>query len=211
MKKGHEVKNPRAWNDLMLPELHQLESDLNVQRGARLIRARGLARLSAWFAFGHTFSDVARYTIELDQNGRLWRTDATATDVEAIETGQERLDVGDSASVALGISVTGSLEADVRAYVAATGAASATLFLQPNRGLGRTAFASAGDVVGFAKTAKEHMRAFVKTHNATRLLLFYFGPLSGACFLGHQLNAVAREIQVMEDQQPGYAPSFLLR
>jgi hypothetical protein len=43
-----------------------------------------------------------------------------------------------------------------------------------------------------------------------RLLLFYFGPLSGACFLGHQLNAVARQIQIMEDQDPGYAPAFLL-
>lgn len=211
MKKGHAVNDPRAWNDLMLPELHKLESDLNAQRGPRLIRARGLARLSPWFAFGHTFSDVARYTIELDQNGSLWRTDATATDLKAIETGRERLDAGDGASIAVGISVTGSLEADVRAYLAATGAASATLFLQPNRGLGRTAFTSAGDVVGFAKTAKELMRAFVKAQNATRLLLFYFGPISGACFLGHQLNAVAREIQVMEDQQPGYEPSFLLR
>jgi hypothetical protein len=42
------------------------------------------------------------------------------------------------------------------------------------------------------------------------VLLYYFGPLSGACFIGHQLNAVCREIQLMEDQQPGYVPSFLL-
>ncbi|HZF11314.1 MAG TPA: hypothetical protein VFE33_21180 [Thermoanaerobaculia bacterium] len=54
------------------------------------------------------------------------------------------------------------------------------------------------------------MRAFAREHEARRLLFYYYGPLSGACFLGHQLNAVAREIQVMEDQQPGYAPSFLL-
>jgi hypothetical protein len=41
-----------------------------------------------------------------------------------------------------------------------------------------------------------------------RLLLFYFGPLSGAAFIGATLNAVAPEIQVYEDQVPGYAPSF---
>jgi hypothetical protein len=54
------------------------------------------------------------------------------------------------------------------------------------------------------------MREFVKRRNAMRLLLYYFGPLSGACFIGHQLNAVCRQIQIMEDQQPGYAPAFLL-
>ena len=84
------------------------------------------------------------------------------------------------------------------------------LFLSPDRPLGRECLSSAGDAVAFARGAKERMRAFAREHGARRLLLFYFGPLSGACFLGHQMNAIAPEIQVMEDQQPGYAPSFLL-
>jgi CBASS immunity sensor of nucleotide second messenger signals len=54
-------------------------------------------------------------------------------------------------------------------------------------------------------------RAFLKRWQARRLLVFYFGPLSGACFLGHRLNAVCQEVQIMEDQQPGYAPSFTLK
>jgi hypothetical protein len=61
-----------------------------------------------------------------------------------------------------------------------------------------------------ARAAKTEIRNFVKRSNAVRLLLYYFGPLSGACFIGHQLNAVCRQIQIMEDQQPGYAPAFLL-
>jgi hypothetical protein len=210
LKKGHAVIEPRTWNEEMLPEVQRLEAELNAQNGPRVIRARGLARLSSWFAFGHTFSEVARYTIEVDQQGKRWRTDATPTDVEALESGREQIPDGDTSSVAVGISVTGALDDDMRAYLEKTRAASATLFLRPNSGLGRDAFKNAGDVVGFAKTAKERMRAFVKEHGATRLLLFYFGPLSGACFIGHQLNAIAREIQIMEDQQPGYAPSFLL-
>jgi hypothetical protein len=55
------------------------------------------------------------------------------------------------------------------------------------------------------------LRSFTKRWGATRLLLYYFGPLSGACFIGHQLNAICREVQIMEDQQPGYAPAFLLQ
>jgi SMODS-associated and fused to various effectors sensor domain len=69
---------------------------------------------------------------------------------------------------------------------------------------------AAGDVTAFARGAKERMQRFVRERGARRLLLFYFGPLSGACFLGHQLNAVARQIQIMEDQDPDYAPAFLL-
>jgi hypothetical protein len=55
------------------------------------------------------------------------------------------------------------------------------------------------------------IREFVKRHRAQELLLYYFGPLSGACFLGQQLNAICSTIVVMEDQQPGYAPAFRLQ
>lgn len=209
-KKGHAVLDSASWNARMLPALRGLEANLNATHAPRLIRARGLARLSAWFAFGHTFSDVARYTLEVDQQGALWRTDAAPTDLEMVEEHRADIVEGDSSTVAVGISVTGSLAADVQAHVAASRAASGLLLLRPNRELGRTVFASDGDVVAFARSAKERLRAFVKEHGATRLLLFYFGPLSGACFLGHQLNAVVREVQVMEDQQPGYEPAFLL-
>lgn len=209
-KKGHRVLDPASWNAEMLPELVALERRLAEESPIRLVRARGLARLSAWFAFGYVFSDVARYTLEVDQQGKLWRTDAAPSALTVVEQGRERIAGGDSTAVAVGISVSGSLEDDVRRDLAATGAAGAVLFLRPDRPLGHDGLSSAGDVVAFARGAKERMRAFAREHGARRLLLFYFGPLSGACFLGHQLNAVAREIQVMEDQQPGYAPSFLL-
>ena len=55
------------------------------------------------------------------------------------------------------------------------------------------------------------MRDFVSRWKAKRLLLYYFGPLAGACFIGHRMNAVCREVQIMESQQPGYEPSFLLQ
>ncbi len=42
-------------------------------------------------------------------------------------------------------------------------------------------------------------------------MLYYWGPLGGTAFIGHRLNAVCREIQIMENQQPGYAHAFLLR
>jgi hypothetical protein len=216
-KKGHQLQDPSAWNGILLPELQALEAQINKETSCRLIRARGLARLSPWFAFGFTFSEVARYTIEVDQNGRLWRTDAHASpDFDLIFTNTngssegEILD-GEGATVAVGISVTGALDSDVRNFFASREDKVASLLLmQPERGLGRECLRNASDAVALADGVKNSVRAFVKKWNATRLLLFYFGPLSGACFIGHRLNAVCREIQIMEDQQPGYAPSFLL-
>jgi hypothetical protein len=155
-------------------------------------------------------TDVARYTVEVDQQGKLWRTDEPPSGLTVLEYAREQIATGDPSAVAVGISVTGELEGDVRAHLEATHTARAILFLRPDRDLGRDCFRSAADVAAFARGAKERIRAFVKEHGARRLLLFYFGPLSGACFLGHQLNAVAREVLVMEDQQPGYDPAFLL-
>jgi hypothetical protein len=115
-------------------------------------------------------------------------------------------------TVACGISVTGSLEDDVRRHLADYGdcTVSALLLIQPDRDLGRGVLETGSDVVALARGVKDLLRPFVKRWSATRLLLYYFGPLSGACFIGHQLNAVCREVQIMEDQQPGYAPAFLL-
>ena len=217
-KKGHQLSDPSTWNSDLLPELEALEAHINQETDCRLVKVRGLARLSAWFAFGFVFSEVARYTIQVDQNGHLWRTDEVASkDFQIIVTNSmgssngEVLD-GEGSTVAVGISVTGALDEDVRAYLAQrTDRVSALLLLQPERELGRECLRSASDVSALVDEVKRYVRAFVMKWKAKRLLLFYFGPLSGACFLGHRLNAVCQEIQIMEDQQPGYAPSFLLK
>ncbi len=217
-KRGHQLKDLAYWNDVLLPELQALETRVNEETECRLIRVRGLSRLSAWFAFGHCFSEVARYTIEVDQLGNLWRTDAVATpDFRVVAASSnhlldgEILD-GEEDTVAVGISVTGPIDEDVRAYLSKrTEKVASLLLIRPTRDLGRECLQSAGDVVALADGVKELTRAFVKRWQARRLLVFYFGPLSGACFLGHRLNAVCQEVQIMEDQQPGYAPSFTLK
>ena len=77
--RGHQLRRPEYWNKKLLPELHTVLADVRKITNCRLVRARGLARLSAWFAFGYTFSEVAGYTIEVQQQQDLWRTDALPT------------------------------------------------------------------------------------------------------------------------------------
>jgi hypothetical protein len=215
-QKGRQLKDPSGWNTQLLRELKVFAARVDNETSCRLIKARGLARLSPWFAFGHTFSEVARYTIEVDQQGQLWRTDACASEDFKLVTSNIAFPEGEVLDeegdvVAVGLSVTNSLDEDVRKYLQGSQEkVAALLLLRPERELGRECLSSAGDVVALADGFKVHTRAFVKHWNARKLLLFYYGPLSGACFIGHRLNAVCKEIQIMEDQQPGYAPSFLI-
>lgn len=212
-KKGHFPTDPADWNGRMLPELESLESALNESTDCRLIQARGLSRLSAWFAFGHTFSEVARYTIEVAQGETLWRTsDAPSPDFGLEPTNGENGEAltGNAEAVAIGVCVTGSLDDDVRAYLGATDEVSRLLLLRPNRELGFDCLRSGADAMALAREFKRQAVGFVKATGAKKLLLFYYGPLSGACFIGHLNNAICREVQIMEDQQPGYAPSFIL-
>ncbi|MBS1714197.1 MAG: SAVED domain-containing protein [Armatimonadetes bacterium] len=211
--KGHAPKVSNAWNEKFLPELHRIEGEIAEESGVRLIRARGLARLSAWFAFGYVFSEVSRYVIEVDQYGNLWRTDSAPSNRFEIVTSNMDGEVcqGNSDTVAVGISITGDLSSDVRDALSDSGLASHLLLLSPKEGPGRDAFVDAGDVVTFARQTKTLISSYVRQRKAKRVCIFYYGPLSGACFLGSVMNAVGAEIQIMEAQYDRtYLPSFLL-
>lgn len=209
--RGHQLKNPSDWNAVLLPQLYELERKIN-KKDCRLIRARGLARLSVWFAFGRVFCAVNRYVLEANQWGKLWRTDAEPSpDFRLLSRDMIRNREADV--VAVGISVKDSLEEDVKKYLdEQTEKVAAFLHLRPERNLGDDCLRSAGDAVALAVQTHRLVREFVRQWSAKRVMLFYYGPLSAACFIGHRLTAIGcQELQVMEDLQPGYAPSFLLR
>jgi hypothetical protein len=205
--RGHRVHDPAVWNEVMLPEIVKTRESIASDTSCRLLRVRGKARLSAWFAIGWVFSRVAGWTIEVDQNGQRWRNDATPSpDLTLIDQLEER--GGEKGVLAVGLSITGDLSSEVRAYLKDAGEpADKLLLVQTNLGLGVTAMRSDGDVTALAQLSRDQIRT-VLGERPKRVLLFYFGPLSGAAFIGAQLNAVAEEIQVYEDQLPGYAPSF---
>ncbi len=211
--KGHELLNGFTYNKTLLPKILSVQKKVNDQTRATLIRARGFSRLSPWFAFGFTFSQVSGYTIEVNQNDRLWRTDANASPNFKLtsENGKGESFDSNSEAVAVGLSVTGSIEADVREYITKLGNVKALLLLRPENKLGTDCLQTAGDVVALTQQFKVMTREFVRERKATRLLLFYFGPLSGACFIGHQLNAICKDVQIMEKLTgEGYIESFIL-
>lgn len=208
--RGRLPTDPAAWNTIMLPAMLQLRKTIDAVPDLRLLRWRGQSRLSAWLAAGFAFRQVAGYTLEARQGPYLWRTDTPpAPDFKLAVPDLHELGTG--MKVAVGVSVTGDLTEDVLDYLSnRCDEYGAVLFLRPGESLGPTCFRGAADVTAFAQQAKAAIQRFVRKRRAQQLGLFYFGPLSGALFLGHQLNACAQEIQVFEDANSGYAPSFLL-
>ena len=62
-------------------------------------------------ALGYVFPDVGGWTLEVDQNGQRWRTEAEpAGDISLVE--QFESDGGDADTLAIGISITGDLTGD---------------------------------------------------------------------------------------------------
>ncbi len=163
--------DPADWNGKMMPELQALEARVSSETKKRLVRARGLARLSAWFAFGHVFCEVAGYTIEVDQQGQFWQTDATpSADFTLSSNGPdgEAIDA-DGETVAVGVSVSGDLEGDIRRHLEhRTQKVKAVLFVRPTRNLDRHCLRDAADAVALADGVKTMMREFAKRHGAKR-------------------------------------------
>jgi hypothetical protein len=208
-RNAREVSDPGLWNGKFLEDLRSLKRQLNAQP-IRLIRARGQARLTVWFALGHTLDTRARYVLEVEQAGQRWRSDAKPTP-------QYRVSVEDSApeaqgaDVAIAIGVTQDIRAEVVEAVSQQAIPTTSILtLKPSSGVSRMAFGSAGDAVAFAEDCRSHMAEFVQRHQARCAHLFYCGPLSGAAFLGNVVGAAVPEIQLYEDLRPGYAKTFLL-
>lgn len=209
-ERGHLPIDSAAWNTVMLPALQHVRAEIDAIPDVRLVRFRGQARLSVWFAAGFVFRHVAGYALEAQQGPHLWRTDALPSSHFELAEADVR-DLGGGSKVAVGISVTRELTDDVLDYLANQGDEyGAIMFLRPARTLGPTCFRAAGDIAAFAQLVKAKIQSFTRRRQAQHLGLFYLGPSSGALFIGHQLNAAAAEIQVFEDAAPGYAPAFLL-
>jgi len=215
-KRDHQLTDPADWNTRLLPELYALEAKIN--KRPPLVRVYGRARLSAWLAFGYVFAEVANYTLDVEQKGDFWRTDAPISpDFSLIATNDDGLDRGEmldgqGAAVAVSVSVYPLIDDHVRKYIAKrTEQIAALLLLRPDREISSTRLESAGDAAALADAVKRRVHAFVNQWDAERLLFFYAGPASAACFIGHRMNAICRQIQVMEYMNPGYAPSFLLK
>lgn len=199
-----------AWQIHMLPELLDLLPQVDQVPDLRLLRLRGQARLAPWMATGFVFCDTAGYVLEAMLGDQRCRTDVSPSeDFDLAQPIVLDMEPGGSA-LAVGISVSVDVQDDVMSYLDGREDFGQAIFLAPNREVGRDAIRGCGDLVALARQVKAIVRSQVRRSKLDRIGVFYSGPAAEALFIGHQLNAVALEIQIYEDTGAGYALAFTL-
>jgi hypothetical protein len=205
-ERGHLLLDPSDWNGRLLPALEAMASRIEAETSVRFLRVRGLARLSPWFAVGYTFRETTGWTLETDQYDVQWRTDEKPSNEPSIVSREEL--AGASDTVALSIGVTGDPTEHVRYYLEQSGNPASRLIVVRTPRQGKEAIRSGGDLVQLSLDIKAELQRLVP--RAGRVLVFYWGPASGAVSIGHHLNAVAGEIQLHEEHGGGYYASIRL-
>ncbi len=210
---GEEPRARRAlrdgadWNGRLRPELQQAVRRLRAA-GCPDVRVEGALRLSTWFLAGVELGGVAGFRASMvDPFGKVWG-DAEGGKEEPFELKVTEERVGTGEDLAVGLSVTGSLRADVLSYLQGADLPVGRLVeLVPAAGTGRTAL-SPGTATAWAEAAL----AAIKREATNRTVhLFMYAPAGAMLLLGRIYNRVPTT-QLYDDlnRAPGYTPTFCL-
>jgi hypothetical protein len=205
-ERGHRLRDPDDWNGRLLPELRAMAARINRETGARLLRVRGKSRLSPWFAVGFIFRQTTGWILETEQYGNLWRTDAPRSGIKLL-TAQQELS-GSRTAAAVAVSITGDATPALTRHLTSMGNPVARLIHVSVEHPGRDAIGSAGDLVAIADAVRTAVLGL--ENRPEEVFLFYFGPATGAVFIGHALNGIAPAIRLFEEEHGTYLPSITL-
>lgn len=205
-ERGHRLRHPDDWNGRLLTELRAMAARINRETAARLLRVRGLSRLSPWFAVGYAFRETTGWVLETDQYGTQWRTDAPRSAIDLAVT--EEPAGGPVTAVAVVVSITGDATPAVKRHLATLGDPVGRVIHISVPHPGRTAIGSAGDLVAVADAVRAAVLGL--DPRPGEVFLYYWGPASGAVFIGHALNGVAPRIRLFEEEYGTYIPSMTL-
>jgi SMODS-associated and fused to various effectors sensor domain len=201
-----QLRDPEAWNRELQPELANAVDRLR-QLDVRDVLVAGKMRLAVGFLAGFELSDVAGFSVSVQQRDEDWSSSGDRADVPVVS---EAIEIGAGDDIAIGASIAADLADDVRTYIEREGLAIGQLVvIRPESGVGRTAVGGPADARGLASAILDEARAQVRAANGPVLHLFQAAPLGVAVLLGHTWNRMPETI-VYEDMGAGrgYAPTF---
>lgn len=208
---SRRVPSSDAWNNDLVPQLDFLRKQIMAAGAVRTIQLRGKCALSTGVAIGAAFPAVGGWTFEIPQPPAKdhWRSDATPTPGYTL---QEEILEGkaNGADLVLGLNIRGDGRQDVMRYIEATGVVpNAFVFMSPPN-KGAQSIGGAEDACAMARAVRERLGEILKARQLRMTRLFFYGPFALSVFLGQQLTSIG-QVQLFEYQDPGYAPSCLLR
>ncbi len=195
------------WNSRIRPEIKKAADVLNRESHRRVI-VRGSARLPLWFTVGVEFSRTAGFDIASMQGGQIWGSTGGEINQMRLSTHHEQLRDGNS--IAIGLSVSTDLSADVREYVENhLHEVGSVFFLSPERGPSNAAIPDPKAARDLAFSVRDLVRTITREKKPHTLHLFIATPRGFSLLLGHLWDRMPHT-QLYEDlgSPGGYAPSF---
>lgn len=222
------VPDPETWQKTLLPQLSAVEAPL---RTPNLIRVRGSASLPAGFAVGHTFLEVARYQIEVEQfsDGIMqpWYSSARHTPTEFNERIIPGNPEADDAVVIVFANpkqnlnqiagAVGKYFDETEAFILDSAEARSesfkkVLILEAEAASQEKRDLANWEAATLAKVSGGQMNRFIGQVQPKTIHLFLAVPVGLAVFLGHQWNIIDTKIQCYEwvGGEQIYAPACQL-
>lgn len=203
-----QLSDADGWNAVLRPQLQEAVETIR-RLDVREVLLVGKMRLAAGFLAGFQLSDVAGFSIAVQQRDEEWASSGDRADIAVVT---EVIEVGRGDDLAIGISVAADLADDVRAYLDQEElAVGRVVIIRPEGGVGRAAIGGPAEARGLANTIIDAARGEVRGTHVPVLHLFQAAPLGFAVLLGHAWNRMPETI-VYEDLGAGraYAPTFRL-
>lgn len=203
-----QLRDPEGWNSELRPELRDAVARIR-QLEVRDVWLAGKMRLAAGFLAGFELSDVAGFSVAVQQRDEEWATSGSRADIAVVT---ETIAIGCGDELAIGVSVAADLTEDVRAYIAEEGLRVGKLvIIQPQAGVGPAAISGPDEARGLAVAIRNAGRAEARGVKVPLLHLFQAAPLGLAVLLGHVWNWMPETV-VYESLGAGrgYAPTFRL-
>jgi hypothetical protein len=210
------VPDAAVWNTDLVPQLVTARKNLAMNTTDRHIIFRGKCSLSSGIALGLAFPEIGNWTFELIQPGQptSWRSDAEKIrDYKlSVKDITPKSDIPkNSNEIAVVFSITGRAVPDVSDHFSTNSIPLKKIIsLEPESSPGNFSIKNDSEAVSLAGAAKDIIKEMINKYRATKVHLFYFGPIGLSVFLGQKLTSLGA-IQLYEFQDPGYKPSCLLK
>lgn len=206
-----------VWNTELIPELQKIKKELLANTTARHIIFRGKCCLSTGLALGMVFPETGGWSFEIIQPGQpqAWKSnESKITDYkikhEILDSAGLGIPVSETESAVV-FNVTGTAQEEVVQFLKNSGIAlKKILLIQPENSPGSFSIQNNAEAVSVAVVSKDAIKSMLVNHTATKIHLFFYGPMALALFLGQKLTSVGN-IQLYEYQQPGYKSSCLIK
>lgn len=204
-KEPFKIPSPEQWEQQMFPELAALKSSLANTYSGKTLDLRSKLSLPAALAVGYTFPETAGYVLQIETRQNPWRSDAPPADCH-LEMKLSRGEKGPNLLV--GIGITGSCQAALETMADSDDYNfDAVVYLEPEKGPGSRAIASAAEAVAYSMDAKDLLRSQKQKYEATSIHLVLLAPAGFALFLGHWLSRLG-EVVPYEWSDPNYLSAF---